>query len=1004
MKKLIAALLLVTYPAYAWDTYTSDKNWHSIYENKYGGTGSFVRGDPKGNEHAEITDETLNVISPELHQLFGTHSGDQAPRVVDLNASLMRPDLFHRAPVPAAQPGKLEERQLPALSMWAGLPDFNYTVYDWINKSMRCPSLPLDADQYERCHEYRAWLGAGLNSTHMGELGTQVYARHHAIAMKQAERAAELRALLRRGGKSGQLPAGDRWYADYVREAELMALSYETVGQHFMQDRWSIGHMFSRWGGGSYADLSGDSKSGRPSLGRVTSYGTITGIVHGSLAVFGTPDPLSAPYLDYSLAGDDRATPMTWRYSVTNSWFPMPDRSVQRGLGDYYFADVVDDRFDGTVLHPEKQNITPISPAVALKVNTQHKLISHCGGAGLRQVISAFDPQGDRYGEFSLPLPAPDPNRTMPGATANGANPAAESGCTDAWATNDAYYTSARTIAGPTWELGDGLINTLVRAGVTAASGTPQIPDSVRDEFGMPKKDYTPEVLRVAKPVVVVMFRSHVNKRRDERAAKQAGETIVRYGVASARDGFEFKANDITYRPNSAYAVPEYYEPEDLDGLPWFKEDGENVPKPAGGRDLAAIDGFFNKARTEPWCKAMYGSEKTDPKKEHLTLKLLREQGMELEVKSRQGDAKAKELSDRYRAACGYLANRVYKAVDPKYPMTGSRFERIGDHLPLGGAPKYGPTYEPICAYFDGANGTAIRTMDASDDNKPYFIKPGYVKQPGQAGDDGYAPETLENWCEMIPVVEVGKVTNGDPDAAGQIDHLDGDRWLKLSGENLGIKTGTGKVGQVIATDAMGMKRSLDIWDGNLQKETGGWSYDNKTVWARIPGSKKGFPTDATSSMTPEQVKQLPPKKYEFELVRPDDAQARAIYRANGAKTVGRNVVEVNTSWVEQRNLTPAAGSKYKALWVTYPAWSRPDTEVLLAGVYLVTGATYTKVDLAAYGVTVTYKDGEEVMFDVDGNPYWVSAPNKRGYLFSHPIGLPGTVFNGSGTFFFAFH
>jgi len=988
VKKLIAALLLVTYPAYAWDTYTSDKNWHSIYENRYGSA--------KGNEHSEITDETLYVISPQLQQLFGTASADPSQRVVDLNASIVRPDLFGRAAWPPLQPGqKLEERQLPALSMWAGLPDFNYTVYDWINKSMRCPALPLDADEYARCHEYRAWLGAALNSTHMGDLSVQVYGRHHAIAVRQAERAAELRALLRTGGRGGQLPPGDRWHSEYVREAEVMALSYETVGQHFMQDRWSIGHMISRWGGGSYADLAGDSRGGRPTLGRVTSYGTITGIVHGSLAVFGTPDPLCSPFIDYNLVGDDRATPMTWRYSVTNPWYADPTRSVQRGVGDYYFQDVVDDRFDGRVLHPEKQNITPISPAIPLKLNTQHKLISHCGGAGYREVISKLDPQGGRYGELSLELSQPDPNRTMPGATATGMNPALDSGCTDAWATNDAYWTSARTIAGPTWLLGDGFINTLVRAGVTAANGTPEVPADVRREFGLPDTNYTPEVTRVIKPVVMVLLRAHENKRRDENRAKQAGETIVRYGVESARDGIRFEANGISYRPNSAYAVPGYYEPEDLDALPWFSEEGENVPKPSGGRDRAAIDGFFNKARTESWCRSLYGAEKVDPKKA-VTLKLLREQALELEVKARQGDATAKEQSDRYRAACGYLANRVYKAVDPRYPTTGSRFERA--------APQHGPTYEPICAYFDGPGGTAIRTTDASDDGKPYFIKPGYVEQPNQAGDDGYAPETLENWCEMIPVLDVGKVTNGDPDAAGQIDHLDGDRWLKLTGENVGIKTGSNAVGQIIATDATGMKRSLDIWDGNLQRETGGWSYDNKTVWARIPGSKKGFPTDATPSMTPDQVMRLPAKKYEFELQRPDDVQARAMYRANGAKTVGRYVVEVNTSWIEHRNLTPAGGSKYKGVWVTYPQWSRPETEVLLDHVYVVSGSTYTKVDLAAFGVTVEYRDGFEPMFDQSGSPYWVPAPNKRGYLFSHPIGLPTSIFNANGSFFFAFH
>lgn len=1014
MKKLLLAALIAATPAHAWDTYVSHKNWHSIYENKYGGTGSHIAGDATGNEHAEITDETLFIVSPELRALFGTDaletcggpmSCPQAPRVVDLNASIMRTDLFGHGRYPAMQQGKLEERQLPAMSMWAGLPDFNYTVHDWINKSRRCAALPIGADEYERCHEYRAWLGAGLNSTHMGDLSVKVFGRHHAIALRQAQRAAELRALLRNGGRTGQLPPGDRWYADYVREAELMSLSYEMVGQHFLQDRWSSGHMFSRWGGGSYEDLRADTTNGDlPRLNKATAFGTLTGIVHGSLAVFGKPDPLTAPLIDYNLIGDDRVTPMTWRYSVKNDWYGDPERSVQRGVGDYYYQDIVDDLFDGRVLHPSYRNIARVDPAVPLKLNTQHKIMSHCGGESLRQIIAAFDPNGGRYGEFGLPLPAPDPNKTMPLATVTGrdvSDVAAVPECTDAWATNDSYWQAVRTIAGSSWSFGDGVPNTLAMATVAAFSSEDEVPDEVKDEFNLPDEAYTPKILRVIKPLAIVAFYAHRNMKADQKRTEAAKQTIVRYGIDSAVNGGTFTANGFAYRPNSAYGVPGYYEPEDLDALPWFQEDGQDQPMPSGGKDRSTIDGFFNKARTEDWCKQLYGTERVD-KKKSVTLRLLREQGMELEVKARNGDAQAAAEADRYRAACGYLANRVYKAVDPKYPMNGTRFERIGDWLPFDGAQKYGAAYEPICAYFDGAGGTAIRTASALNDHKPYFIKPGYVEQPGRKGDDGYAPKTLENWCAMKPVLEVGKVLNGDSDAVGMVDHRDGDRWLKLQGENIGCKTEGGAVGQVLATDINGAKQSLDVWDGVKQTETGGWSYDNQSMQVRIPCSKKGFPTDATAAMRPDEVMRLPPKKYELELIRPDDKGAKAMYRADGDKTVGRYVVEVHTSWVEQKGL-PATG-KFKAVWVTYPEWSRSQTEILHDGVYTVSNGVYTKVDLAAYGITVEYRDNYEVTFDAQGAPSWVAAPNKRGYLFSHPMQLPPSIFNGTSSFFFSFH
>ncbi len=1018
MRALALGALLAATPALAWDTWISTRhNWGSVYSSKFGGVGSYVAPylDPKGNEHAEVSDHVLHTLSPDLGRLFGVHAEPacttgcpQMPVMVDLNASFIRPELFGVDDLGNTQnpPTVLEERKFPRLAMWAGLPDFNYTVYDWINKSSRCPSLPHTADKYELCHVYRAWLGAGLNSTHMGTLNDKVYARIHATALKQAEHAGQMRKLFEEGGKSKTLPKeAVSWYADYTREAELMALTYEQVGQHFLHDRWSIGHMFSRWGPGSYEELNQGIARGKVSLDRVSSYGTLTGIVHGSLAVFGKPDPLSAPAINYALTnGPDEAKVMSFRYSLPNDIWLDPNTTRFNGLGDYLYKDVVDDLFDASVLHPRYQSIRKLKSPISVDTQYQQKGILTCGTAGLREVITRFAPNDGGYGEFAVKLPAPDANKVLAkpsGAPISPSDPI----CTDLWAANDSYYASARTIAGPTWLLGDGVFNDVVVAIGTAVEGEDHVvlPPSVRMEHGIPAiAPYTPPIQRVVVPLGRVMWRSWMNKKEDERKAKEKN-VMVRYGTESAKRGFNFTDNGIHYRTNEQYGVPPFYEPEDLDALPWFKETRMSGKLPSGGKDRAAIDGFFNKARTETWCKMLYGNEKND-KKIAVTLKMLREKGLEYEIDGRRSIPTGAANAKRARAMCSYLANRIYKRTDEAYkPVNATRTEIIGEHLPLTGpGPKFGPSYEPVCAYLD----PTMMTTNAKDDDKPYWLKPGYVGTPGEAGEWGYAPKSLEHWCSLIPVLEVG-IIDDSPDVAGVILHDDGDRWLKLKGENLGIRPPSGKVGTLVATDKDGVKRTLDVFDPPTKAETGGWSSDNLVIQGRIPGSKNGFDTLSTAADRPDEIKNKAPKEYVLELTRPDDIQAPLYYRANGAKTVGLYKFQLFTSWVESANFTIVAGQKVKGVWATYPEWSRPQTTVLKDGIFQVAGGAYTEVPraaLEAMGITVDRREGQYPVTEADGTVSWVVDKNRIGTVYSHPIGLPSSVFNSTTSYFLAFH
>lgn len=145
----LGAACLATRPAAGWDVGLDEtKGWKSIYcsgvadvsevckdEQGKPNTGGLHSGDKQlhGNEHAEISDHVLWLISPKLHQMFGaaackdTTSADaNCPRMVDLNASWLRRGVVHPAPKQGEpdpnlagdlKETTLRERRFPPLAM-----------------------------------------------------------------------------------------------------------------------------------------------------------------------------------------------------------------------------------------------------------------------------------------------------------------------------------------------------------------------------------------------------------------------------------------------------------------------------------------------------------------------------------------------------------------------------------------------------------------------------------------------------------------------------------------------------------------------------------------------------------------------------------------------------------------------------------------------------------------------------------------------------------------------
>ena len=181
----------------------------------------------------------------------------------------------------------------------------NYTLADRITNGRTCP--PSGDNDCEFCHNLDLGL---LNSTHFGSQAERMYNRYHSLAVSLQER--ECRRL-----HTALQDFSTDIRDDYVGECELLAASLEGVAGHYLQDRWSMGHMWERWGSPRMGDFGGD-------RGRALLVGAYSGIVHGAQRLLGRPDRMCAPF-DPFLNGDQ----------VTSNMFDLGGLQVP-GAGDIY--------------------------------------------------------------------------------------------------------------------------------------------------------------------------------------------------------------------------------------------------------------------------------------------------------------------------------------------------------------------------------------------------------------------------------------------------------------------------------------------------------------------------------------------------------------------------------------------------------------------------------------------------------------------------------------------
>ncbi len=137
-----------------------------------------------------------------------------------------------------------------AIDEVAQLPDFSFALWDWAYGNESCPLSPLPNpfDEEQMCHQFSSHMGA-TNSNHFPPQSDTWFGYYHDLAMSRAAECTATRKAIWNAAPAAGQAGRDGRLAPFFRACEIEALTYEAVAQHFLQDSWSAGHMWQRWGG-----------------------------------------------------------------------------------------------------------------------------------------------------------------------------------------------------------------------------------------------------------------------------------------------------------------------------------------------------------------------------------------------------------------------------------------------------------------------------------------------------------------------------------------------------------------------------------------------------------------------------------------------------------------------------------------------------------------------------------------------------------------------------------
>lgn len=212
---------------------------------------------------------------------------------------------------------------LRSMCEFAELPDFFFSINDYYSEGHApCPA-GLDP---ANCHAFSEL--SLLNSTHFGDQARRMYLAYHSLAVNIARGCVE--ETERSYAELGVTPFPEwiklphRWG---VSSCDALALMYEGVALHYLQDRWSSGHMWQRWGAPTMQMYGGQGKS------LAQEVALVSGLQHGADAVL---HQLSRDTRDAMCAPDGR-----YRWGVADSserWEAVGDTYIKSLFNEARYA------------------------------------------------------------------------------------------------------------------------------------------------------------------------------------------------------------------------------------------------------------------------------------------------------------------------------------------------------------------------------------------------------------------------------------------------------------------------------------------------------------------------------------------------------------------------------------------------------------------------------------------------------------------------------------------
>lgn len=146
--------------------------------------------------------------------------------------------------------GPTGERRALSVPEFAHAPDYSYSLSDYLMGNEHCPAsskLEYSAAAMDACHTFRTHTSV-VNSNHFVPQSRATYRRYHQLALFVAARCADMAAS--RDANQHQFPGRPHRarFQRAVEACELEALALQAFASHFLEDAWSTGHMWQRWG------------------------------------------------------------------------------------------------------------------------------------------------------------------------------------------------------------------------------------------------------------------------------------------------------------------------------------------------------------------------------------------------------------------------------------------------------------------------------------------------------------------------------------------------------------------------------------------------------------------------------------------------------------------------------------------------------------------------------------------------------------------------------------